>query len=214
MTIPHRVSKPAKIGNSSSFQLDGPLEDSNTLQNHPSIQVIKQKANKVDGFNFSHVSQDQVAKSIKSLKNKAPGHDKISAKILKISSHVISYPMATLFNSCVDHSIFPSPYKKGEVTPGHKRGVDTDKSNYRPLSVLPSLGKVMEDLMLLQLDPVNKIVLHHLISAYRPGHSCQDVLLYIVTALNKALDQNNYAAAIATDLSSAFDCLPPNLMYH
>ena len=120
--------------------------------------------------------------------------------------------MASPFNSCVDHSIFPSAYKIAEVTPGHKRGPDTDKTNFRPLSVLPSLGKVMEDLMLIQLDPVNNTVLHSLISAYRPGYSCQNVLLFVVHALKKALDQNMYAAAVATDLSSAFDCMPPNLM--
>ncbi len=206
------INKPAQIGKSSTFRLDGPLENTN-LENHPSVKIIQQKANKVN-FNFQHISQDQVSKSIKTLKNKAPGHDKISAKILKISSVIISPPLATIFNACVDHSIFPSTCKMAEVTPGHKRGADTDKSNFRPLSVLPAIGKVLEDLILLQIDPVNKQILHTLISAYRPGYGCQDVLLYIINAFTQALDKGKFAGAVTTDLSAAFDCLPPNLMYH
>ena len=68
--------------------------------------------------------------------------------------------------------------------------------------------------MLVQIDPVNNIVLQKLISAYRQGHSCQDVLLYILNSIVQALDKSKYVGAVATDLSSAFDCLPPNLMYH
>ncbi len=125
---------------------------------------------------------------------------KILPKILKIASPVISPPIATLFNCCVDSSIFPSAGKKAEVTPGLKKGADTEDSNYRPLSVLPAISKVLEDLMLVQLEPVNNIILHKLISAYRPGHSCQDVLLYVINQITKALDKGKYAGAIATDL--------------
>ncbi len=123
-------------------------------------------------------------------------------------------PITTLFNSCVDTSIFPSAGKKAEVTPGHKKGPDTDETNYRPLSVLPAIGKVLEDLMLVQIETVSNLILHKLISAYRQGHSCQDVLLYIINSFTQALDKHQHVWAVATDLSSAFDCLPPNLMYH
>ncbi len=68
--------------------------------------------------------------------------------------------------------------------------------------------------MLLQLEPVNNTVLHKLISAYGEGNNCQDVLLYMLNALKQALDNSKCVGAVATDLSSAFDCLPPKLMYH
>ncbi len=86
------------------------------------------------------------------------------------------------------------------LTPGFKKGADTDETCYRPLSVLPGISKVLEDLMLLQLDPVNKKVLHELISAYRPGYSCQDVLLYILNVFTQALDNSKFVGAVATDL--------------
>ena len=208
----HFITKPANIGNSSTLRLDGPLENTN-LTAHPSVQTILQSANKCD-FNFDYVTQEQVRSSIKGLKNKAPGHDKITAKILKISSPQIVSPLSSVFNSCEDTSTFPSACKKAEVTPGHKKGADTDKTNFRPLSVLPSVGKVFEDLMLEQLELVNNTVLHTLISAYRPGYGCQEVLLHMLDSITQALDQNKMAGAVTTDLSSAFDCMPPNLMYH
>ncbi len=117
----------------------------------------------------------------------APGHDNISAKLLKIVSPVISTHLSTIFNTCVDKSPFPSACKLAEVTPGYKRGQDTDKSNYRPLSVLSSFGKVFEDLMLTQMVPVNKIILHPVISAYWPGYGCQDVLLNITSSILQVL---------------------------
>ncbi len=68
--------------------------------------------------------------------------------------------------------------------------------------------------MLTQMEILNKTVLHTLISAYRPGYSCQNVLLYMLSSISEALDNGLCAGAVTTDLSSAFDCLPPNLMYH
>ncbi len=166
----HFISKPAKIGNSSTFPLNAPIEDTR-FSNHVSVQTIKNRCNKVD-FNFKHVTTETVCSSIKNLKNKAPGHDKISAKLLKIASPVISPHITSIFNYCVDTSTFPSAGKLAEVTPGYKRDADTDKSNYRPLSVLPSFGKLLEDLMLEQMVPVNRVLLHDLISAYREGYGC------------------------------------------
>ncbi len=208
----HFINKPANIGKDSSLELGGPLESVN-LQNHISIKTIQQNANKVN-FSFTHVSQEDVCKSIKSLKSKAPGHDKITTRVLKIASPVISGPIANLFNSCVDTSVFPKSCKRAEVTPGFKKGEDTDESNYRPLSVLTAVRKVLEDLVLLQINSLNNVLLHKLISAYRPGHSCQDVLLYILNQFTQAIDKGQQVGAVAMDLSSAFDCLPPNLMYH
>ena len=68
--------------------------------------------------------------------------------------------------------------------------------------------------MLSQIDNVNVYILHKLISAYRPGYSCQDVLLFIINSFTQALDKKLNVAAVTTDLSAAFDCMPPNLMYH
>ena len=108
----------------------------------------------------------------------------------------------------MDFSIFPSAGKKVEVTPGFKKGADTEDSNYRPLSVLPAISKILDDLMFVQLEPVNNTILHKLISGNRPGHSCQDVLLYVINQITKALDNGKYVGAVATDLSAAFYCLP------
>ena len=61
---------------------------------------------------------------------------------------------------------------------------------------------------------MSNIILHPLIAAYRQGYSCQSVLLNLTSCISGALDKGKNVAAVATDLSSAFDCLPPSLMYH
>ena len=61
------------------------------------------------------------------------------------------------------------------------------------------------------LDHVNKIVSKH-ITAYRKGHSCQNVLLKLTEDWRKYMDQNKIVGGLLMDLSKAFDCLPHDLL--
>ena len=61
------------------------------------------------------------------------------------------------------------------------------------------------------LDHVNKILSKY-ISAYRKGHSCQNVLMKLTEEWRENLDQNKVVGALLIDLSKAFDCLPHDLL--
>jgi hypothetical protein len=64
--------------------------------------------------------------------------------MLKNAVDVIAPSLATLFNTSLQTSIFPSIWKKAKVTPLFKKGDKQDPSNYRPISILPSLSKILE----------------------------------------------------------------------
>ena len=87
-----------------------------------------------------------------------------------------------------------------------------DKGNYRPVSVLPTISKLFERAIELQINEFFESKFNIYLSAFRPGYSCQDILIRIVEDWRKSLDNNKFTAAILMDLSKAFDCLPHDLL--
>ena len=68
------------------------------------------------------ISGSDVLKTIRSLDiNKAHGHDDISRRMLKICDDAIVDPLKILFENSVDQAVFPSPWKKANMIPVHKK---------------------------------------------------------------------------------------------
>ena len=103
----------------------------------------KQNAQSND-FSFTPVSESFVFK-LKTLKtNKAIGLDKISSRLLKDSAESIAPVLTRLFNRSLDSSVFPAIWKQGKVTALFKSGDKSDCNNYRPITVLPTVSKILE----------------------------------------------------------------------
>ena len=91
------------------------------------------------------VLEEDVKKIIRSLPSiKAPGYDKVTAKILKDSSPVIVPIITSLINSSFSSNIFPQDWKTAEVIPIQKSGDSENSANTRPVSMLPMVSKVYE----------------------------------------------------------------------
>lgn len=105
-------------------------------------------------------------------------------------------------------STFPTALKMAEVVPIFKKGDNMDKTNYRPVSILPSISKIFEQALLNQLSTYFDTIFSPHLSGFRKGHGCQNVLMDLVENCKDASDQNMYTGAILMDLSKAFDCLP------
>ena len=102
--------------------------------------------------------------------------------------------------------------KQAEVTPIYKKNDVMDKRNYRPVSILPTVSKIFEKVMLEQLNVHFDPILSPYMSGFRKGYSCENVLLHFVESAKSALDDKKHAGAVMMDLSRAFDCLPPKLL--
>jgi hypothetical protein len=102
--------------------------------------------------------------------------------------------------------------KVAQVVPIHKKNSILEKSNYRPVSLLPVMSKVFERAIYKQLMDHFHNIFHPYLSAFRPGFGCNTALLKIVEDWKSFLDDNKYLAAILMDLSKAFDCLPHDLL--
>ena len=90
----------------------------------------------------------EVCMAINSLKlNKASGNDDILPFFLKMATQIIASPLLMLINSCFTYGIFPNKLKLAKVVPVFKKGHSKMLNNYRPISLLPSLSKLIERLI-------------------------------------------------------------------
>lgn len=139
--------------------------------------------------------------------SKSTGLDGISAKVLKLSVDVLSLPLCYIINTCIRSGIFPDKLKIAKVVPIFKKGSKSDPFNYRPISVLPSISKIFEKHVAIQLQSFiqRTNVIHCNQSGFRPRHSCQTALVNLVDSWANEISNKNIVGTLYLDLSKAFD---------
>ena len=168
-------------------------------------------------LNFKTVSEANVSKIISEMKSKnSSGHDEISSKMLKTISNSLAKPLTLLINQCLYTGIFPDNMKLAKVIPIHKKGDISDMTNYRPISLLPSISKIIEKVAYNQLS--NYFLEHNLIYkhqyGFRPNHSTELAALHTIDKIITDLDLGLIPLNIFLDLSKAFDTLDHNILIH
>jgi Reverse transcriptase (RNA-dependent DNA polymerase)/Endonuclease-reverse transcriptase len=140
--------------------------------------------------------------------NKAAGPDDIPAIILKKCAHVLARPLAVLFHKSFRAGKVPAAWKRANVTAVHKKDSKLDANNYRPISLLCIVGKVMERIInnkLTRFLETNRL-LHNSQFGFRKGRSTIQALLSITQPCESSLNSPNSAHRVVTlDISAAFD---------
>ena len=116
------------------------------FSNHPSILKIKDHCQNVGSFHFQKVTPDAVGREVRDLNpKKATTHKNIPPIILKFNSDVCVEPLTQIFNDdCIEHSSFPNELKCADVTSFPKNGLSNTRTNFRPISALPTVSKLFE----------------------------------------------------------------------
>ena len=83
---------------------------------------------------------------------KSSGLDKIPNKLLKIAADVIAPSLTEIYAKSIYTGIFPNEWKETRVSPVYKNGTKHEPSNYRPISVIPTVSKVFEKIFFDQLN--------------------------------------------------------------
>ena len=126
--------------------------------------------------------------------------------------------LTDIFSSSIACGIFPQCFKSALVTPIlKKRCLDhNDLNNYRPVSSLCFIAKILEKLILSQISAY--LSSHNLYntcqSAYRPGHSTETALLKVASDLFLSLSKGNISVLALLDFSSAFDTIDHPILVH
>ena len=93
-----------------------------------------------------------------------------------------------------------------------KKNSQLEVGNNRPVSILPVVSKFFERAIYEQLSHYFENIFHPFLSAFRPGFGCNTALLKIIEDWKKAIDCNQYTAAVLMDLSKASNYLPHDLL--
>ena len=103
-------------------------------------------------FDFREINEGDIHQAVSRIKvKKSFGNDNISGYFLKIAFPYISRILMLIVNTSIETSTFPVSWKIARVTPIYKEGDKSERSNYRPISVLPVLSRRFEKLIYDQL---------------------------------------------------------------
>ena len=182
-------------------------------ENHPSILKIKQSVEENSSFSFSCVCENTVRQEIISLvKSKATPITSIPPSILKEHADIFAKKIQIDFNTSITTGIFPNNLKYADVSPIFKSGNPLDKSNYRPISILPAVSKIFERLYCNQIEKYIEPLLSMYQCGFRKNFSAQNCILLLIEKWKKCLDDKGACGVLLTDLSKAFDCLRHDLL--
>ncbi|MES9883416.1 MAG: reverse transcriptase family protein [Sedimenticola sp.] len=150
----------------------------------------------------------EVQSTLETLKlGKAAGPDYINNRVLKELSSELSKPLCNLFNQSLQLAQVPSKWKEAFVCAVLKQGDPSDVSNYRPISLLCTIEKVMEKIIhkhIFNFFNTNNIITA-LQSGFVPKDSTVNQLVDVYNTFCKALDDGKEVRAVFCDISKAFD---------
>jgi len=153
-----------------------------------------------------------IAQQLKTSTSK--GHDGILPYVIKQTIDVIATPLSIIFNLSLKNGIFPDELKIARVVPIYKSDSKTVISNYRPISILPFISKILERLMYDRVQSfLNKNdILTKNQYGFREKHSTYMALLKLVDQITEKLNNKQFTIGIFIDLSKAFDTIDHKIL--
>jgi len=129
-------------------------------------------------------------------------------------SDELASPLALIANICFTSGIHPDKLKIAKVIPIFKKGSKLIPSNYRPISLLSNINKIIEKLVYPRVFSFledNKILYKHQYG-FRPKHSTSHTLINITEKIRDALDQGKMAGGVFVDFQKAFDTVNHSIL--
>ena len=159
-------------------------------------------------LNTIQLNTEEITAILKSLETgKACGPDCINDRILKATAETITRPLTNLFNSLLTSSTVPDIWKKAYVSPIHKKDDKCSVENYRPISLISSVGKTFEKAIFKHVHNflLDNQIITPLQSGFNHGDSTVNQLLDIYNTFCRAVDEGREVGAVFCDISKTFD---------
>ena len=152
------------------------------------------------------LSELEVEHTLKCLdSNKSTGPDEIPARLLKITAPIIAPSLCKLFNKSLRLGSVPEEWKLANVVPVHKKGDKGRTENYRPISLLSIVSKVLERIVLTNIKYHLTQIINNCQHGFLQGKSCVTNLLEVHDYIGRILDNGGQVDTIYLDMSKAFD---------
>ena len=161
-------------------------------------------------FRLNPITITTLHNIISTMKNSpSRGSDGLCIRVIKLSFNSISHVLLHLVNSCLISNVIPEAWKHSLVHPIPKSGDPADPSNYRPISIIPVISKIVERAVQRQL--YYYLSSNHLLSpsqhGFRPRHSTETALTCVTDSILSATDSGHISILCLIDLSKCFDVI-------
>ena len=171
----------------------------NNIPNYPNSMVM------------TETDKTEIIKIINKLQNKTScGHDNISNKLIKGIKQGISDPLTKIFNKSINEGTVPTKLKLAEIRPIYKgKGSKKECNNYRPISILPSISKILEKIVYERL--INFILKNNILDenqyGFRKNRSTIDAITNLLGHITSDHDDKKISIGLFIDMSKAFDTI-------
>ena len=173
----------------------------------PSVRVPRVGA---CSFQLQEIQLEELERTIFSMRNSgACGTDGMCIRMLKAGFPTIGGVLLHIINNCITYSDIPDSWKHSTVHPIFKSGNPYDPANFRPISLVPVIMKVVERIVHRQL--YTYLSHNHLLASsqhgFRPRHSTETALLSVTDHILSATDRGEISILCLLDLSKCFDVI-------
>ena len=148
--------------------------------------------------------------------NKAVGINSIPIKILKLAKEQIAKHLCFIYNLPFTIGIFPDSLEIAKVTPVYKKSSKLECANYRPITLLSNLDKIIEKLMHKKLMGFlnEQKVLYKKQFRFQKNCSTAHAIISVIENIEKAIDNEMFVCEVFVDLQKAFDTVDHNILLH
>ena len=169
----------------------------------------------VQSLYLNQTTEWEVKKLIKKLPNKtSEGYDTINNMLLKNLSDIIVGPLSHVINLFISQGIFPNTMKIAEIIPLFKCKDPSIANNYRPISLLITLSKILEKIIYNRLYSFHRKnnILFQSQYCFQTNRSCQNAVTQLTSDLLKNNELGLATAAVFINLTKAFDILDHDIL--
>ena len=174
-----------------------------------------QKGVKPNAYSFSIVTEGKVLKLLNALSiNKATGLDGIPSRFVRDSASIIVSPLTHIINLSIIQGVVPDDLKIARVVPLFKKNDKTEVGNYRPVSILSIISKVVEKVVYEQIETYldEKKLLYDFQSGFRGRFSTDTCLIHLTDFIKFEMDKGNLVGMVLLDLQKAFDTVDHGIL--
>ncbi len=166
-------------------------------------------------FKLQETTVEAVEKELLKIPDsKATGDDNIPIRFIKFTKLITAKIICHIINLTIRHNIIPDDWKTATITPIYKDGDKDDPANYRPISILPALSKILERIIHTQLYEHidNNNVLSNAQFRFRKGHSTSSCILNLLDTIYCNVEENRLTGVIFLELKKAFDTVDHTIL--